>query len=107
MPKKKAASAGDSGPDFEKAIAGLEEIVAAMEEDQLPLEDLVTKFEEGTTLLTHCESVLASAKKRLQTIATRQTTQNSGENSPTDSSLSPDTSDSTDDPDDDDDIRLF
>lgn len=107
MPRKKAASAGDTGPDFEKAIAGLEEIVAAMEEEQLPLEDLVSKFEEGTKLLTHCETVLATAKKRLQTIAARQPAPNPGENPPTHSSLSPDTSDSTDDSDDDDDIRLF
>lgn len=107
MPRKKAANAGDTGPDFEKAIAELEEIVAAMEEEQLPLEDLVTKFEQGTKLLTRCESVLASAKKRLQTIAARQSAPNSGEESPTDTSLSPDTSNPTDDSDDDDDIRLF
>lgn len=107
MSRKKADNAGDTGPDFEKAIADLEEIVAAMEEEQLPLEDLVEKFEHGTKLLARCESVLASAKKRLQTIAARQSAPNSGEESPTDPSLSPDTSDSADDSDDDDDIRLF
>ncbi|MGB6222587.1 exodeoxyribonuclease VII small subunit [Haloferula sp.] len=99
MPRKKANPSEETGPNFEKAMAELEQIVGAMEEDQLPLEDLVAKFEQGTQLLTHCESVLASAKKRLQTIAAQQ--------SAPDSSLSPDTSDESDDTDDDDDIRLF
>jgi exodeoxyribonuclease VII small subunit len=107
MARKKADTTEDTGPDFEKAIAELEEIVAAMEEEQLPLEELVAKFEQGTKLLSRCESVLASAKKRLQTIAARQPAPNTGENSPTDSSLPPDTSDDMDDSDDDDDIRLF
>lgn len=102
MPRKKANTTAETGPDFEKAIAELEEIVASMEEEQLPLEDLVAKFEQGTKLLSRCESVLASAKKRLQTIAARQSAPNSGEKPPTDSSLSDETDDS-----DDDDIRLF
>ncbi|MEM1083592.1 MAG: exodeoxyribonuclease VII small subunit [Verrucomicrobiota bacterium] len=100
MPRKKSSSSGDAGPDFEKAIAELEEIVAAMEEEELPLEDLVARFEKGTKLLAHCESVLASAKKRLETIA--------ASHSATDGdSQSQETSDTPDDPDDDDDIRLF
>lgn len=99
MPRKKTDPSGEPGPNFEKAIAELEQIVGAMEEEQLPLEELVAKFEQGTQLLTHCESVLASAKKRLQTIAAQQTAP--------ESSLSPDTSDASDETDDDDDIRLF
>jgi exodeoxyribonuclease VII small subunit len=100
MPRKKASSTGDSGPDFEKAIAELEEIVAAMEEEELPLEELVARFEKGTKLLTSCENVLASAKKRLQTIAASQSVTD-------DAQLSPEPSENPDDTDDDDDIRLF
>lgn len=107
MPRKKAETSGDSGPDFETAIADLEEIVAAMEEEQLPLEELVAKFEQGTQLLTRCESVLASAKKRLQTIAAKQPSSTSDEDAPTANIQSPDTSEHSDDSDDDDDIRLF
>lgn len=100
MPRKKATSAEESAPDFERAIAELEEIVGAMEEEELPLEELVARFEKGTKLLTRCENVLASAKKRLQTIAANQAV-SAG------SDQSPETSANSDDPDDDDDIRLF
>ncbi len=97
--------------DFEKAVAGLEAIVASMEERQLPLEDLVASYEKGINLLARCESLLQSARKRLQTIGERDT-----------AGKSPDTTDSLDEEDDiaddapatpdapdddDDDIRLF
>ena len=74
MPARRKST--DEGPDgdeptFESALAELEEIVAAMEEEQLPLEELVTRYEKGSKLLARCETVLASARKRLQTISAR------------------------------------
>lgn len=54
---------------FEKAITELEEIVVSMEEDQLPLQELVDKFERGAKLHKECEAFLNSAKTRLETIA--------------------------------------
>lgn len=71
MPARKKSTAADppgGNPSFELALAELEEIVAAMEEEQLPLEELVARYEKGSKLLARCESVLASARKRLQTI---------------------------------------
>lgn len=53
---------------FEAAIAQLEEIVEAMEEEELPLESLVSYYEKGTSLLKHCEKSLTSAKKRIELI---------------------------------------
>ena len=58
----------DKEPSFEQALAELEKLVAAMEEDQLPLEKLVESYEQGSKLLARCESVLESARKRLELI---------------------------------------
>ena len=107
---RKKASTPDKEPGFEEAIARLEAIVAAMEEEQLPLEDLVTRDEEGTRLLARCEAVLADARKRLITIAARGEDE-AGE-SPAGADEFPDPNasggpDAPDDDDDDDDIRLF
>jgi exodeoxyribonuclease VII small subunit len=65
MAKKTAKSAD---PTFETALAELEDIIAGMEGDQLPLDELVTSYEKGAQLLKHCEQVLARAKKRIQVV---------------------------------------
>ena len=65
MPKR---ATKDKQPSFEQALAELEKLVAAMEEDQLPLEKLVENYEQGSKLLARCESVLESARKRLELI---------------------------------------
>jgi len=65
MPKR---ATKDKQPGFEQALAELEKLVAAMEEDQLPLEKLVENYEQGSKLLARCESVLESARKRLELI---------------------------------------
>ena len=109
--RKKSTDGGDSTDDatFESALAELEEIVAAMEEEQLPLEELVTRYEKGSKLLTHCESVLASARKRLLTISARTAAEAAGP-SGGEAGL-PEAEDELpgepDEHDDDDDIRLF
>ena len=40
-----------------------------MESDKLPLEDLLTRYEEGTKLVKVCESRLQNAEKRIEIIA--------------------------------------
>ncbi|MGB1129613.1 MAG: exodeoxyribonuclease VII small subunit, partial [Haloferula sp.] len=54
MPRKKASK--EVEPTFEEAITQLEEIVSNMEEEELPLEQLVDQFEQGTKLLNRCQS---------------------------------------------------
>ena len=109
--RKKSTDGGDSTDDatFESALAELEEIVAAMDEEQLPLEELVTRYEKGSKLLVRCESVLASARKRLQTISARAAAE--AADSSGSQAISPDAEDQLpgepDEHDDDDDIRLF
>ena len=44
---------------FEEAMAKLEELVAAMESGKLPLEKLISSYEEGCKLVKFCRSKLA------------------------------------------------
>lgn len=60
-----------SSPTFEEALAGLETIVEAMENQQLPLEELVSHYEKGAELLDRCESMLQSARDRIELITLR------------------------------------
>lgn len=115
MSARKKSPTGDpsgDGPSFELALAELEEIVAAMEEEQLPLEELVSRYEKGSKLLARCETVLASARKRLQTISAKSIAQpvdpDEESDIPDEDDQSPgQTAGTPDEHDDDDDIRLF
>jgi exodeoxyribonuclease VII small subunit len=51
---------------FEEALKKLEAIVAAMESDDLPLEVLLAKYEEGTRLARTCQEKLAEAELKIQ-----------------------------------------
>jgi exodeoxyribonuclease VII small subunit len=44
----------------------LEAILETMESGELPLEDLMTKFEEGTRLAKICQTRLAQAETKIQ-----------------------------------------
>ncbi len=56
---------------FETALKQLEEIVAQLESGNLPLEEALKKFEEGTKLSKFCSQKLEETEKRI-TILTRQ-----------------------------------
>jgi exodeoxyribonuclease VII small subunit len=51
---------------FEEALKKLETIVEAMEGDDLPLESLVAKYEEGMKLAQVCQAKLAEAELKIQ-----------------------------------------
>ncbi len=51
---------------FERALARLEAIVEELQRDDLPLEDAVTLFNEGTQLAARCDELLSSAELRIQ-----------------------------------------
>jgi len=44
------------------------EVVAEMEEGNLPLETLITRYEEGVGLVKMCQEKLEAAEKRIQII---------------------------------------
>ena len=51
---------------FEDALKKLEGIVEAMESDDLPLETLLAKYEEGAKLVKVCQDKLAEAELKIQ-----------------------------------------
>lgn len=55
-------------PTFETALERLEQIVGEMEGDRLALEDLLTRYEEGTALVKVCQQRLDAAERRIEQI---------------------------------------
>ncbi len=53
-------------PPFEDALKKLESIVEEMESDELPLEKLLARFEEGSRLAQICQRKLAEAELKVQ-----------------------------------------
>ena len=109
MARRKTENGDDvSTPNFEEALAGLESIVEAMEHEQLPLEELVAYYEKGSALLDRCESILQSARGRIELITLRNKNEIDGDSK---TGATPDShpmSGAPEDSDDDhDDIRLF
>ena len=51
---------------FEEALQKLEGIVETMESDELPLETLMSKYEEGTQLVKICQEKLAEAELKIR-----------------------------------------
>lgn len=51
---------------FEGALTKLESIVESMESEDLPLETLLERYEEGTRLAQACQQKLAAAELRIQ-----------------------------------------
>lgn len=53
---------------FEKALAGLEEIVKQLETGRVPLEESIAIYERGEALKRHCEGLLKRAEARIERI---------------------------------------
>ncbi len=49
-------------PTFEDAIERLESLITAMESGEIPLAEMVAKFEEGSNLLKLCQGQLKEAE---------------------------------------------
>lgn len=102
---------------FEQAMERLEEIVSAMESDRMPLDEMVSSYEEGMKLLQVCRQRIDNARQRIETISL--SSDGKAEISPFDASKSAEAGEEktksptrrrptkTDAEDDSDDIRLF
>ncbi len=66
MPK--VALEAKTPPSFEIAITRLEQLVEEMDSANLPLQDLITRYEEGVQLVKVCEERLKEAEKRIEII---------------------------------------
>jgi len=53
-------------PPFEEALKKLEAIVEKMESEDLALETLLAKYEEGTRLVRICQEKLAEAELKIE-----------------------------------------
>jgi exodeoxyribonuclease VII small subunit len=56
----------DQPLSFEDALGQLEAIVETMESGDVPLADLLAKFEEGNKLLKVCETRLKDAEMKIE-----------------------------------------
>lgn len=55
-------------PSFEEAMDALESIVASLETERLPLEEMVTAYERGVRLLRTCRDRIEKARQRVELI---------------------------------------
>ena len=51
--------------NFEQSLARLEEIVGHLEKGDMPLNDSLKLFEEGTALLSSCNKMLDDAEQKV------------------------------------------
>ena len=51
---------------FEESLAELEELVAAMERGELPLDEALRQFERGVQLTRECQAALQAARQKVQ-----------------------------------------
>ncbi len=54
--------------DFEAALASLEELVTAMEDGELSLEESMLAFEKGIKLTRECQQALQQAEQKVQVL---------------------------------------
>ena len=66
MRLRRGKLAAKGGVPFEEALKKLEGVVDAMEADDLPLETLLAKYEEGARLVKICQEKLAEAEVKIQ-----------------------------------------
>ena len=61
-----AASA--TPPDYESALAELEQLIARIESGQLPLEQLLAGYERGAELLNYCRGKLEAVENQIKVL---------------------------------------
>ncbi len=58
-------------PSFEENMQRLEQIVRAMERGDVPLEESLKLFQEGTALVQKCSTLLDEAEQKVSKIVTQ------------------------------------
>src|SRR5471032_2733638 len=66
MSKTKAKAQTEKGPSFEQALARLEKIVEKLDDGNLPLDESIALFKEGTALAKVCRDKLAEAEVQVK-----------------------------------------
>ncbi|MDK3160249.1 exodeoxyribonuclease VII small subunit [Kamptonema cortianum] len=60
------------GMKFEEALVSLEKIVEEMESAELPLEEVLQKYEKGIELTRFCTDKLAEAEEKIEFLAQKK-----------------------------------
>src|ERR1700688_3096389 len=66
MSKTKGKPQSEKGPSFEQALARLEKIVEKLADGNLPLDESIALFKEGTALAKVCRDKLAEAEVQVE-----------------------------------------
>jgi exodeoxyribonuclease VII small subunit len=66
MPKVAKDRGIPSDLTFESAMARLEEVVESMQSPELPLDQIIERYEEGMKLMAFCGSKLAAAEQKIE-----------------------------------------
>ncbi len=61
---------------FEQAIKELTGIVAKIEQGDIALQDSISQYERGMTLIKHCRGILQKAEKRIEKITQQDSSEN-------------------------------
>lgn len=64
--RPKAAAADGPSPSYEQALDELERLVAAMEGQQLPLDQLLQAYQRGAQLLALCRGRLQAVEQQVK-----------------------------------------
>lgn len=65
-PRPKPAASDGSEPSYEQALDELERLVAAMEGQQLPLDQLLQSYKRGAELLALCRGRLQAVEQQVK-----------------------------------------
>lgn len=66
--KKPTKPPATESPSIESAMERLEKLIDEMEGEALPLEKLITRYEEGVALVRLCQEKLDAAEQKIQLI---------------------------------------
>lgn len=53
-------------PEFEASLTEITQLIDNMEKNELTLEQSLTHFERGITLVKHCQKILETAEQKVQ-----------------------------------------
>ena len=54
---------------FEQSLVELEQIVAAMEQGEVPLAESIAQYERGVQMIQRCRGLLEQAEKKIELLA--------------------------------------
>ena len=65
-PRKKPDDATPPAPTYEAALQELEQLVAQLDAGQLPLDQLLSRYQRGAELLAFCRDRLQAVEQQIQ-----------------------------------------